>query len=74
MVRLTTHLVIFALLSPLLVAGDACRFEDSAKGVIDLTSLGHTDGTAAFSEKDPPSPPPSDYSMQLSFVFIMIGE
>ena len=72
MIRLTHCIAVFALLSSLMAADDPCRFEDNAKGVIDLSSLGHTDGTAAFSEKNPP--PPSDYSMQLSFVVIMIGE
>ncbi|CAF5118960.1 unnamed protein product, partial [Rotaria sp. Silwood1] len=50
----------FAFLSSLIIANDPCRFE-STKGVIDLTSLGRTDGKAAYPDKLPPTG--SGYSM-----------
>ncbi|CAF3633940.1 unnamed protein product [Rotaria sp. Silwood1] len=43
----------FAFLSSLIIANDPCRFESSTKGVIDLTSLGRTDGKAAYPDKLP---------------------
>ncbi|CAF3590683.1 unnamed protein product [Rotaria sp. Silwood1] len=43
----------FAFLSSLIIADDPCRFESSTKGVIDLTSLGRTDGKAAYPDKLP---------------------
>ncbi|CAF3675806.1 unnamed protein product [Rotaria sp. Silwood1] len=44
----------FASLSSLIIADDPCRFE-ATKGVIDLTSLGRTDGKAAYPDKLPPT-------------------
>ncbi|CAF0927207.1 unnamed protein product [Rotaria sp. Silwood1] len=43
----------FAVLSSLVIADDPCRFEYPAKGVIDLTSLGRTDGKPAYPDKLP---------------------
>jgi len=41
-------IVAFIFLFSIGVAADSCRFEYPGKGVIDLTTLGHTDGTPAF--------------------------
>ena len=38
-------------------AVDPCRFEYPGKGVIDLTTAGHSDGTAAFVNQTPASSP-----------------
>jgi hypothetical protein len=69
MVRFTSCIIIFGILSPLIIA-DPCRFEDSTKGVIDISSLGRTDGTAAFPDLIPTNP--SGWSRCLSCLFIMI--
>ena len=41
----------FLAFSSFIIANDPCKFTDSDKGVIDLTSLGKTDGTAAFPDR-----------------------
>ncbi len=69
MVRFTSCIIIFGILSPLIIA-DPCRFEDKTKGVIDISSLGHTDGTAAFPDVVPSGP--TNYSRCLSCLFIMM--
>ena len=46
---------IFALLLSVTIADDPCRFEDPLKGVIDLTSLAATNGTAAYPNQMPSS-------------------
>jgi len=46
--------IIFALLSSLIIA-DPCRFQDSTKGVIDLSSLARSDGKPAYPDKTPPT-------------------
>ena len=56
----TIVIVAFALLFGTSSADDACRYETS-KGVIDLTSVGKTDGTAAFPDATPSIG--SNYSM-----------
>ncbi len=33
------------------VESDPCRFEHSGKGVIDITTAGHSDGTPAFANR-----------------------
>jgi hypothetical protein len=38
-----------------------CRFEDPEKGVIDLTTLGRTDGNPAYTDRTPQQS--SNYSM-----------
>jgi len=43
----------FILSFSVVFAADPCRFEHAEKGVIDLTTLGHTDGTAKYADKDP---------------------
>ncbi len=46
-------------------ADDPCRFEYPGKGVIDLTTVGHTDGTAAFI--DPKEKPTVGYRTSMIF-------
>ena len=41
---------ILALLIQLILAEDPCRYQTS-KGVIDLTSVGHNDGTAVYQDQ-----------------------
>jgi hypothetical protein len=70
MVRFTTCIVIFAILSPLIIADDPCRLVSKEKGVIDISSLSHANGKAAFPDMVPPTG--SNYSMCLLFIFIII--
>ena len=50
---------------------DSCRFQHPSKGLIDLTTLGRTDGTAAYADRLPSIP--TGYSMLiLLFVSIFI--
>ena len=56
----TIVIVAFALLFGTSSADDPCRYETS-KGVIDLTSVGNSDGTAAFPDATPSIG--SNYSM-----------
>ena len=51
---LTIATITFAYLSTSIIADDACRYVDPARGVIDLTSLGRTDGQAAYPDISPP--------------------
>ena len=46
--------LILALLIQGIIATDPCRFQTS-KGVIDLTSVGRNDGTAAYQDQLPVS-------------------
>jgi hypothetical protein len=61
---LTIFLVVFAISSSFIIADDPCRFE-STKGVIDLTSLGRTNGTAAYPDVIPSAA--TNYSTLLLF-------
>jgi len=70
MVRFTTCIVIFVILSPLIIADDPCRFESAGNGIIDISSLSHTDGKAAFPDLTPQQG--SGYSMCLLLIFIII--
>ncbi len=45
--------IIFAVLSPFIIADDPCGFIDPLKGFIDLTSLAATDGKAAYPDRIP---------------------
>jgi hypothetical protein len=50
---------------------DSCRFEFPEKGVIDITTLGRTDGQAAFADRVPSGG--TNYSMlNLFLIFIFI--
>jgi len=55
MSRLTIITPSFAVLLSLIIADDPCVFND-VKGTIDLTSLARSDGTAAYPDKQPPTP------------------
>ncbi|CAF2639248.1 unnamed protein product [Rotaria sp. Silwood2] len=52
---LVNNITGFAVLSSLIIADDPCRYQDPKKGVLDLTSLGRTDGKAAYSDIIPPT-------------------
>jgi hypothetical protein len=45
------NLIIVALVLSFSIAveSDPCRFEYPGKGVIDITTIGHSDGTTAYS-------------------------
>jgi len=58
-----------AILSPFITADDACQFK-SSKGVIDISSLSHKDGKAAFPDVIPTMG--SNYSIYLLFFFTII--
>ena len=60
-------IVVFLLSLSIAFAADPCRFEYPGKGVIDLTTLGHTDGTPAFSY--PMGMLTVGYSMSMIFYF-----
>ena len=51
MSRMVVFTVSFILMSSVILADDPCRFEYASKGVIDLSSLGNTNGTAAFPDQ-----------------------
>jgi hypothetical protein len=56
LVRMISWLTIFfAVLLPAITAEDPCRFEYIPFGVIDLTSVGNTNGTPAFTNSSYPS-------------------
>ncbi len=61
---LTIITAVFASLSSVIVADDPCRIQ-FPKGVIDLTSVGRTDGSPAYKDKIPPTG--SSYSMLTLF-------
>jgi hypothetical protein len=46
-------------------ADDPCRFEYLGKGVIDLTTVGHIDGTVAFADRK--ETPTSSYRTSMMF-------
>jgi hypothetical protein len=60
---ITTFTVSFAVLALLTNADDPCRFQDT-KGIIDLTTLGKTDGKPAYPDKAPTTG--SNYSTLIS--------
>ena len=55
MVQTITLIFIFILSFSTILADDPCRFESPEKGVIDLTTVGRTDGQAAYPYRFPPS-------------------
>jgi hypothetical protein len=57
--------VIFTLPFLAVFAVDPCRFEYPGKGVIDLTTLGRTDGKPTYADRLPTTG--SDYSMLILF-------
>jgi hypothetical protein len=62
------NLIIVALILSFSIAveSDPCRFEYPGKGVIDITTIGHSDGTAAFVNRVPASGT-SNYSILMLF-------
>jgi hypothetical protein len=56
-IRLVIFIFVFGLPFLTIFADDPCRFEYPGKGVIDLTSVGRTDGTPAFADRVPPLAP-----------------
>jgi hypothetical protein len=67
MIRTTIFIGVLTLLFSTICMSDPCRFEYPGKGVIDITTLGRTDGTAAYEDRVPSKP--SGYSMLILFVF-----
>ena len=68
-IRSTIFIVVLTLFCSTICAADPCRFEDPEKGVIDITTLGRTDGNATYADRAPLVP--SGYRMlNLLFVYI----
>ena len=66
MIRTRVFTVIFiTLLFSAAFAVDPCRFEYPGRGVIDLTTLGRTDGKPAYADRLPTTA--SSYSMLILF-------
>ena len=53
-IRITIFTAIFAVLCSSILADDPCRYVTD-KGVIDLTSVGRTDGQPAYMNQPPPT-------------------
>ena len=51
MIRTTIFITVSTLLFSTICMSDPCRFEHPEKGVIDITTLGRPDGTAAFVDR-----------------------
>jgi hypothetical protein len=51
---LRIFIITFAVLSPLIIAENSCRFEYPGKGIVDLTTLGRTDGNPKYRDVVPP--------------------
>ena len=66
--------MIFIALSTLLFStlctSDPCRYEHAGKGVIDITTLGRTDGKAAYADKVPSSE--TNYSKWILAVYMLL--
>jgi len=66
MIRTTIFIAVLTLLFSTICMSDPCRFEHPEKGVIDITILGRTDGTAAYADRVPSVE--SNYSMLILFL------
>ncbi len=64
---LTIFTISLAVLLSSISADDPCIFND-VKGTIDLTSLGRTDGKAAYADRVPPTA--TNYSKLIILIFI----
>ena len=53
MIRTTIFIVLLTLLYSTICMSDPCRFVHPEKGVIDITTLGRTDGNAAYADRVP---------------------
>ena len=67
-IRTTIFNVVLILLFSTMCTSDPCRFEHTEKGVIDITTLGRTDGKAAYADRMPSTE--SKYSMLLLLFFL----
>ena len=56
-IMMANFIVVFLLSFSITFAVDPCRFEYPGKVVIDLTTVAHSDGTAAFPDVIPASSP-----------------
>jgi hypothetical protein len=65
--RFPIFTVVFALLSSFIIA-DPCRFEHS-RGIIDLTTVGRSDGNPAYLDKQPTTG--SNWSTLILFSFVV---
>lgn len=65
MIRTTIFTVIFTLLFSAIFAADPCRFVHPEKGIIDLTTVGRTDGKPTYENWLPSTG--SDYSKLILF-------
>jgi len=65
-IRTTIFIAVLTLLFSTICMSDPCRFEYPGKGVIDITTLGRTDGTAAYADRIPSGQP--SYSMLILFL------
>lgn len=69
MIRIIIFTIIFTLLFSIVIAADPCRFEYPGRGVIDLTTVGRTDGTAAF--ENATTTPGSGYRTYIYFIYFL---
>ena len=53
MIWATIFVIVLTVLYSTICVADPCRFEDPEKGVIDITTLGRTDGNAAYADRVP---------------------
>lgn len=67
LIRTAHFIALVALLFPSICMSDPCRFEYPGKGVIDITTLGRSDGTATYADRRPSAQP--GYSMS---IFILV--
>lgn len=67
LIRFVFCTAISAVLTTLILGDDPCKFTDSVKGTIDLSSLSGKDGNPKFKDVRPPS---GGYGVYLSFIFI----
>ena len=70
MIWTTIFIVVCTLLFSTVHTSDPCRFEYPGKGVIDITSLGRTDGKAAYADRVPSTG--TNYSMLGLLLFYVL--
>ena len=64
-------IAVFILSFSIAIAQNPCRYEHAEKGVIDITTIGHSDGTAAFADQFQANVSnTTGYSMSAIFYFI----
>ena len=57
MILITIFVIVLTVLYSTICVADPCRFEHPEKGVIDITTLGRTDGNAAYADRIPSTTP-----------------